>query len=79
MITLPFHLYWTDHNNRFDLAKRARLRSMYQIVLTEGTVDDVLAFIDPAVLLDVWDELWLSPAVHEAWDPWIDRHRYAAV
>jgi excisionase family DNA binding protein len=76
---LPFHLYWSDDNNRFDLSKRARLRSMYQIVLTEGTDDDVRTYMNRALLIDVWDELWLSPAVHEAWDSWIEAHRHAAV
>ena len=76
---LPFHLYWSDDNNRFDLAKRARLRSMYQIVLTEGTAEDIRTYINRALLIDVWDELWLSPAVHEAWDGWIEAHRHATV
>ncbi len=79
VLELPFHLYWSDDNNRFDLAKRARLRSMYQIVLTEGSADDVRTYINRALLIDVWDELWLSPSVHEAWDGWIDTNRHATV
>jgi excisionase family DNA binding protein len=79
VVELPFHLYWSDDNNRFDLSKHARLRSMYQIVLTEGTADDVRTYMNRALLIDVWNELWLSPAVHEAWDTWIDTHRHAAV
>ena len=79
VVELPFHLYWSDDNNRFDLSKRARLRSMYQIVLTEGTTVDVVAFVNRDLLLSVWDELWLSRAVHEAWDSWVRAHRYAAV
>lgn len=79
VVELPFHLYWSDDNNRFDLSKRACLRSMYQIVLTEGSTADVVAFVNRELLLGVWDELWLSPAVHEAWDSWIQAHRAAAV
>jgi excisionase family DNA binding protein len=79
VVELPFHLYWSDDNNRFDLSKRARLRSMYQIVLTEGSDEDVRTYINRALLDDVWDELWLSPAVHEAWDSWIEAHRHATV
>ena len=79
IVELPIHLYWSDDNNRFDLSKRARLRSMYQIVLTEGSTDDVVALLSRSLLLDVWDELWLSPAVHESWDAWVQAHRYAAV
>jgi excisionase family DNA binding protein len=79
VVELPFHLYWSDDNNHFDLSKRARLRSMYQIVLTEGSAQDVRTYINRALLIDVWDELWLSPAVHEAWDSWIEAHRHATV
>jgi excisionase family DNA binding protein len=79
VVELPFHLYWSDDNNRFDLSKHARLRSMYQIVLTEGTSNDVRTYINRALLINVWNELWLSPAVHEAWDSWIEAHRHAAV
>ena len=79
VVELPFHLYWSDDNNRFDLSKHARLRSMYQIVLTEGTADDVRTYINRALLIDVWNDLWLSPAVHEAWDSWIEAHRHATV
>ena len=52
---------------------------MYQIVLTEGTTADVVAFVNRDLLRSVWDELWLSRAVHEAWDNWVQAHRYAAV
>ena len=71
VVELPFHLYWSDDNNRFDSSKRARLRSMYRIVLTEGSTADVVAFVNRELLPVVWDELWLSPAVREALDSWI--------
>jgi Nucleotidyl transferase AbiEii toxin, Type IV TA system len=32
---------------------------MYQIVLTEGTAEDVRSYINLTLLIDVWDELWL--------------------
>jgi hypothetical protein len=48
---------------------------MYQIVLTEGTTADIVAFVNRDLLLSVWDELWLSQAVHEAWDSWVQAHR----
>jgi hypothetical protein len=79
IVELPFHVYWSDDNNRFDLSNRARLTSIYQIVLTEGSTGDVVAFVYRELLLGVWDELWLSPAVHEAWDSWIQAHRAAPV
>ena len=79
VVELPFHLYWSDDNNRFDLSKRSRLRSMYQTVLTEGSARDVLDHLNLGLLLDVWDELWLSPAVHAAWDEWVEARRGAVI
>ena len=79
VVELPFHLYWSDDNNTFNLSKRARLRTMYQIVLTEGSADDVRSYINLALLIDIWNELWLSPAVHEEWDHWIEANRHAVV
>jgi len=52
---------------------------MYQIVLSEGSADDVVALLHLPTLLEVWDELWLSPAVHSAWGAWVQAHRHAAV
>ena len=48
---------------------------MYQIVLTEGTTADVVAFVNRNLLLSVWDVLWLSQGVHEAWDSLVQGHR----
>ena len=79
IVELPFRLYWSDGNNRFDLTKRSRLLSLYQTVLAEGSEEDVRTFLNRRVLLDRWDDLWLSPAVHEAWDGWIEEQRCAAL
>ena len=43
-----------------DLWQRNRV---YEQVLREGTADDVRHFIDVDLLLDLWDELILPPAV----------------
>ncbi len=40
---------------------------MYAAVLREGWQDDVHTSINQHTLLCIWDSLWLSPAVHEAW------------
>ena len=39
--------------------------------MTEGLDGDVRCYIYLDVLLDVWDELWLSPHVREAWTAWL--------
>ena len=41
--------------------------------------DDVRHFIDVEVLLDLWDELILPPAVSRAWIAWLAEHRQVTV
>ena len=79
VVELPLRLYWSDRHNRFDLADDAELRLLYQIVLTEGTTNDVERFLNIATLLNIWDRLWLPGVVHETWDPWIAEHRRVPV
>ena len=79
VVELPLRLHRSDRHNRFNLADDAELRLLYQIVLAEGTANDVERFLNMATLLNIWDRLWLPRAVHEAWDPWIAGHRRVTV
>ena len=62
-------LYWSDGHNRFDPADESERRLLYQIVLAEGSADDVRDFLHLPTLLRIWDQLWLSAAVHDACGP----------
>ena len=42
---------------------------MYETVLQEGRSADILAYVDGALLADLWDELVLPRAVRSAWAP----------
>lgn len=44
---------------------------VYEIVLTEGSAEDVEAYINPVLLLQEWDGLLLPDAVIVMWQPWI--------
>jgi hypothetical protein len=79
IVELPLRLYWSDDHRRFDLADESDRRLLYQIVLTEGTDEDVREFLHWPTMLMIWDELWLPAAVHDAWDPWIAGRRHGAV
>lgn len=46
-----------------------------ELVLREGTHDNVRQVIDVDVLLDQWDVLVLPPRVRPAWSEWFLRHR----
>ena len=69
-VTLPRHIAWSFPYS-YNLNSRKSLRACYERVMTEGLDDDVRFYIDLDVLVDLWDELWLSPHVREAWGDWL--------
>ena len=71
-ITLPLHLNWSQPNREFNLAERDRRALAYEIVLREGTAEDVLTYVDGALLVDLWDSLVLPKDVRAAWSAVID-------
>lgn len=52
-----------------DLSDRGQRARVYEVVLREGTPDDMRSFIDGALLVDLWDELVLPRRLRSAWDP----------
>jgi len=71
-VRLPLHLNWSDPDRVFDLADRRDRARAYEIVLREGRSEDVLAYIDGALLIDLWPELVLPRDVRAAWAPVIE-------
>jgi len=61
-----------------DLADPIRRRDLYEIVLVEGTLDDVRELINGAELVRLWDQMYLPPWVRSAWRPLIDSAHTAA-
>jgi glucose/arabinose dehydrogenase len=53
----------------FDLSSRTERARVYEVILQEGRPVDILAYIDGALLVDLWDELVLPRAVRSAWAP----------
>lgn len=76
-VVLPLHLNWSAPGRRFDLADRSQRARVYEIVLREGGPDDILTYIDGALLVDLWDDLVLPRDVRAAWGPLI--HAAASV
>lgn len=66
-VELPLHLNWSDRGHHFDLRDRRQRARVYEIVLREGGIDDVLAFLDGALLVDLWADLVLPAAIRAAW------------
>lgn len=66
-VELPLHLNWSDRGRHYDLRDRRQRARVYEIVLREGGPDDILAFVDGALLVDLWSELVLPRAVRTSW------------
>lgn len=69
VVELPLHLNWSAPGRLFDLRSRADRARAYEIVLQEGRPADILAYIDGALLADLWDDLVIPRSIRSAWDP----------
>lgn len=67
-VTLPLDLNWSTPGTTFDLGDRAERVHCYEIVLREGDAADILAYVDGALLVDLWSEMVLPRDIRVAWD-----------
>ena len=72
VVELPLHLNWSAPGRVFDLRSRADRARVYEIVLQEGRPADILAYVDGALLADLWDELVLPRAVRSQYASFTD-------
>jgi transcriptional regulator with XRE-family HTH domain len=70
-VTLPQHLHWSGPSRPYNLRNRRDRARVYEIVLREGEPGDLLAHVDGALLVDLWDELVIPKAIRSAWEPLI--------
>jgi transcriptional regulator with XRE-family HTH domain len=68
-VELPLHLNWSAPGRIFILRSRADRARVYEIVLQEGTPADILAYVDGALLVDLFEDLVLPRSVRSAWAP----------
>jgi transcriptional regulator with XRE-family HTH domain len=78
VVALPLHLNWSAPDRQFDLRDRAQRARVYEIVLREGGPEDVLAYVDGALLIDLWPELVLPRDIRAAWADVVDNAIAAA-
>jgi hypothetical protein len=71
LVRLPLRVYASGQGpgRAFDLANDAERAEMYQVVLTDGTTEDVCRYVNREELLRLWPRLWLAPHVRQAWEP----------
>jgi len=75
VVELPLTLNWSQPGRVFRLSDRGDRARVYELVLREGSEVHMLAYIDGALLVDLWDELVLPRAVRAAWSPLIEQVR----
>jgi transcriptional regulator with XRE-family HTH domain len=75
VVELPLRMNWSQSRRVFRMSDRGERSRVYELVLREGNEADLLAYVDGALLVDLWDELVLPRAVRAAWSPVIDRVR----
>src|SRR4051794_29980566 len=67
MVRLPLSIYASGQGpaRSFDLSNEAERIELYEIVLTDGTAEDVCRHINREELLRLWRRLWLPPHVRQ--------------
>ncbi len=69
VIGLPARLFWSGPGPRavrWDLANPGRRRDLYEIILIEGTLDDIQRLVNGDDLVELWDQMYLPPWVRGA-------------
>jgi transcriptional regulator with XRE-family HTH domain len=79
VLTPGLHLWWSGSATQFDLANRSERARAYELVLREGSPDDIRSTVDGALLIDLWPELVVPAELRRAWQPAIDRTRAGLV
>lgn len=54
---------------RYNLRRRSQRRKLYERLLRSGTPEQMMDWIDGALLVDIWDELSLPEPIRETWQP----------
>jgi transcriptional regulator with XRE-family HTH domain len=66
-VALPIHLNWSTTGQQFALRDRRQRMHCYEILLREGDGRDMMTYIDGALLVDLWPEMYLPRAIKNAW------------
>jgi hypothetical protein len=73
-VRLPLHLDWSS-GREYDLDDPADRARVYEIVLREGTLDDLRTYIDPTRLADALQRMFLPTVIAATWRALIDAER----
>ena len=76
IVELPLHIHWWAPFRTYDLDDQLDRETVYREVLTEGTPDDVRAYIRLDELVAMWDDIILPSHVLYVWEPWLRENGY---
>jgi hypothetical protein len=74
-VRLPLYLNWSEPDRDYDLSDRRERARVYEIVLREGTAQDISDYVDGALLVDLWPDMVVPAQLQRAWQPLIDAVR----
>ena len=68
-VRLPLRVYASGKGpaREFDMTDEAERIGLYEIVLTDGTAEDICRYVNREELLRLWPHLWLPRHVRQVW------------
>lgn len=79
VVELPLRVRWSGPRRVYDLGDRADRARLYEVVLAEGTIEDVRRYVRLDQLVELWPELVLPRHVRRAWSDWLAARRGISV
>ena len=70
---LPLSVNWSEPGRTYDLADRRQRARCYEAVLREGMPQDIVRYVDGALLVDLWSDLVLPRQIRAEWDEVVAR------
>ena len=78
VVRLHSGIWWSGAPLVLDSENHDECIRLYEIVLTEGTDEDVREYISFNTLQSIWAELYLPRHVRTAWDRWFSERAFRA-
>ena len=77
-VRMPDCVGGTDQEE-WDLRDRDDRRRLYENLLVKGDAEQIMRWVDGALLVDLWDELELPLRIRAAWEPAVEAAREGRV
>lgn len=66
-IKLPLTLNWSNPDALYDMSSKMTRAILYEIVLREGTTQDVIKYVNFQDLKQLWSKMYLPQIIEEKW------------